>query len=224
MNSEFASAKQTLALPNDTTNTVFRLNSICLAQFDRLAALGRCYQFFRITKIEMKFTPYADTFAQGNIASVPYLYYVINKSDTIDAGTFNKLRDAGAKAIRFDDKSVNVVWKPAVSNLTIGQQPVAGPPVTTAWASYRTSPWLSTDENPADGSLAWNPSTVPHKGLLYGVEQDYTAGELAYGVSVTVHAQFKKPLTYETNPQVAEVGSTSKEVVAKAEPIAKPLV
>lgn len=195
--SEFASAKQTIDLPLDQVNQVYHLNDVNLSQFDRLLSLGRCYQYFRFTKIEMKFKPLADTFQQGNIASVPTFYYVINKSDTLDAGTFNQLRDAGAKAIRFDDKIVKLAWKPAVSNAVIGVQPVGGGPATQiAWSTYRTSPWLSTDDSPSDGSVAWNPSTVPHKGILYGVEQDVTAGALAIGVEITVHAQYKKPLTF----------------------------
>lgn len=214
--SEYATAKQTIALPNDTVNTVFKLNSMNLGQFDRLSALGRCYQYFRFTKIELKFTPFSDTFAQAGAASVPYFYYVINKSDTLDAGTFNKLRDAGAKAIRFDDKTVTVAWKPVVSNLTIGAQPVAGPPISTAWASYRTSPWLSTEQNPADGGLAWNPSEVPHKGILYGVEQDITSAPGSYGVTMTIYAEFKKPLTYDTNTGETDPGATFKVVESKA--------
>lgn len=145
----------------------------------------------------MKFKPFSDTFIQQNNASVPNLYYVINKSDTLDAGTFNQLKDAGAKARRFDDKAVVVSWKPAVANATIQAQTNTGiVPTAIAWASYRTSPWLSTDNSPSDGTTAFAPSEVPHKGILYGVEQDITAAPYSYGVELTVHAEFKKPLTF----------------------------
>lgn len=222
-NSEFASAKQTIDLPLDQVNTIYHLNDINLSQFDRLTTLGRCYQYFRFTKIEMKFKPLSDTFQQLNIASVPNFYYVINKSDTLDCGTFNQLRDAGAKARRFDDNIVRVNWKPVVSNAVIGQQPVGGgPPVTWAWASYRTSPWLSTDDTPGDGSIAWNPSTVPHKGILYGVEQDVTNGPLAIGVEITVHVQYKKPLTFLPVGMVAQK-PVIKMVTEKAELATNPL-
>lgn len=195
--SEFASAKQTIDMPADSINTVYHLNDINLSQFDRLTVLGRCYQYFRITKVEVKFKPFSDTFIQQNNASVPNLYYVVNKTDTLDCGTFNQLKDAGAKARRFDDKSVVVAWKPAVANATIQAQTNTGiVPTAIAWASYRTSPWLSTDDSPSDGTTTFAPSTVPHKGLLYGVEQDITASAYAYGIELTVHAEFKKPLTF----------------------------
>lgn len=195
-NSEFASAKQTIDLPADMANVVYHLNDVNLSQFDRLTLLGRCYQYFRITKIEMKFKPFYDTFAQAGAASVPNLYYVISKSDTLDIGTFNQMQDAGAKARRFDDRNVVVSWKPAVAQGVISEQTATGiVPTTVAWSSYRTSPWLSTDASPSDGTVAWNPSTVPHKGILYGVQQDVTAAAGSYGIELTVHAQFKKPLT-----------------------------
>lgn len=195
--SEYAAAKQTIDMPADMINTVYHLNDINLGQFDRLTVLGRCYQYFRITKVELKFKPFSDTFIQQNNASVPNLYYVINKSDTLDCGTFNQLKDAGAKARRFDDKAVVVSWKPAVANATIQAQTNTGiVPTAIAWASYRTSPWLSTDNSPADGTTAFSPSEVPHKGILYGVEQDITASPYSYGVELTVHAEFKKPLTF----------------------------
>lgn len=194
--SEFASAKQTIDMPADMVNIVYHLNDINLSQFDRLLTLGRCYQYFRFTKIEVKFKPFSDTYIQQNNASVPNLYYVVNKSDTLDIGTFNQMKDAGAKARRFDDRNITVSWKPVVSQGVINEQTATGVlPTAVAWASYRTSPWLSTDASPSDGTVAWNPSTVPHKGLLYGVEQDVTAQAQAYGIEVTVHAQFKKPLT-----------------------------
>lgn len=195
-NSEFASAKQTIDLPADMANVVYHINDINLSQFDRLTLLGRCYQFFRITKVEMKFKPFYDTFTQAGAASVPNLYYVINKSDTLDIGTFNQMLDAGAKARRFDNNNLTVAWKPAVSQGVISEQTATGVvPSVVAWSSYRLSPWLSTDATPSDGTVTWNPSTVPHKGILYGVQQDVTAAPGAYGIELTVHAQFKKPLT-----------------------------
>lgn len=183
-------------MPADSINTIYHLNDINLGQFDRLTLLGRCYQYFRITKVEVKFKPFSDTFIQQNNASVPNLYYVVNKSDTLDAGTFNQLKDAGAKARRFDDRSIVVSWKPAVANATIQAQTNTGiVPTAVAWASYRTSPWLSTDNSPSDGTTAFAPSSVPHKGLLYGVEQDITAAAYSYGIEITAYAEFKKPLT-----------------------------
>lgn len=214
---EYAGAKQTLELANDPVNAVFRLDDINLSQFDRLSHIARGYQYFRIKRVDYKIKPYADTFfanATGNTGSVPYLYWLIMKSDTLNSVTngFDGLRDAGAKARRVDDKVINISWRPSVAQGVA----LSEPNITTNFATYRTSPWLSTNKNVMlpGGSTTWAPSEVPHQGLLYGVEQNFTnpTEVLIYGVEVTVHCEFKKPLPF-TNPLDA-VPAQKKEVVA----------
>lgn len=218
-NSEFASAKQTIALPNDTMGTLYDLSNINLSQFDRLVQVARAYQFFRFTKIEVKFMPYTDTYIS---TSVPYLHWVINKSDNLVASSFNQLRDAGAKQIRFDDNSINVSWKPSVQVGVAQAQPPGHVPDIVAWSSYRTSPWLSTENLPSANldPSSWAPSTVPHRGLLYGVEQDYPNPEASYyGISITVHAQYKKPSPFALTVTAPQPRQT-KEIIPKDEVVA----
>nr|ALE29662.1 coat protein [Lake Sarah-associated circular virus-20] len=220
---EFASAKQTIALAQDAMNQVFRLDNIALAQFDRMVNIAKCYQYFRMTKVELKFTPQMDTFTDSNVQSIPYLYYLITKGDNLDAGTFNKLRDAGAKAIRFDDKSINVNWRPAVLRGVIGEDTNAPVnPAFTAWAEAKTSPWLATSYLPAAQSIVWSPSAVPHKGILYGVEQDSSIDTKYYALTLTAHFQFKKPQTYSTTG-VIDPGATVKQVIDKGDVVELPL-
>lgn len=211
--SEFASAKQTIALPNNLVNTLYTLQNINLSQFDRMVQIARAYQFFRITKVEVKMIPYTDTFTT---LSVPQLQYVINKSDSFTALTFNQLRDAGAKQIRFDDRSININWKPTVQVGVPISQPPGHVPDVVGWSSYRTSPWLATDQNPSTGldPSTFAPSTVPHRGLLYGVEQDYTSTENTfYGMEMTVHFQFKKPTVYQSVTEVVDAAPHEEKVV-----------
>lgn len=215
---EYASAKQTLELSNDPVNAVFRLDDINLSQFDRLSHIARGYQYFRIKKVEYKIKPYADTFfanASGNTGSVPYLYWLIMKSDTLNSviNGFDGLRDAGAKARRVDDKTITIGWKPSVAQGVA----ISEPNITTSFASYRTSPWLSTNKNVMlpGGVTTWAPSEVPHLGLLYGVEQNFTnpTDVLIYGVEVTIHCEFKKPLPFSNASDAPP--AQKKEVVAK---------
>lgn len=202
---EFASAKQTLQLASDPANVIWRLDNINLSSFDRLVNIARNYQYFRFTKVEVKIKPFTDTFPTGVSSSVPYLYWLINKGDSLDFATFNQLRDAGAKPIRFDEKTITVRWKPAISVGVAANQPVAGPPTGTAFSRAVVSPWLSTDVAPLDVSTVWAPSTVPHKGIFYAVEQDITGGNtLYYNVEITVYAQFKKPLGFAPEAGVIE--------------------
>lgn len=214
---EFASAKQTISLAQDQMNTVFRFDDVNLAQFDRMVAIAKCYQYFRMTKIEMKFQPLMDTFTDSTAQSVPYFYHLITKGDNLDAGTFNKLRDAGAKPIRFDEKTINVNWRPAVLRGVIGEDttlPVN--PSVIGWSEAKISPWLSTAFQPASQALTWTPSAVPHKGLLYGVEQQNSVETKYYSVSITAHFQFKKPATYATLG--ADIPSTPKRVIDREDP------
>jgi len=194
---ERASLKQTISLPNDAMNTLFRLDDVNLSQFDRAVQVARAYQYYRIKKIHLAFKPHMDTFTNGAAQSVPYLYYLIMKGDTLDTGSFNSLRDAGAKPIRFDERTINVSWAPYVQNAVIGgDSTIPGPPPFTVFGSQRRSPWLATSLLPTEQQLVWSPSTVPHKGILYGVQEDASTITQYYEVSITVEFEFKKKIPY----------------------------
>lgn len=203
-NSEFASASQTLKLTDDQMNNIFRIDNISLRQFDRLVNIAKNYQFYRITKCEFKITPYADTYQTSGFdgagspephSSVPYLYWLINRGQTLVTATFNSLQDAGAKPNRFDDKTVRINWKPSVNMVTRATDSVT-PAIN--YGVSKVSPWLSTNDTAGQDSVTWTPSNIPHMGLLYGVQQDYVVGpegyQNVYGTQITIHVQFKKPL------------------------------
>lgn len=194
---EFASAKQTVALKPDAMNVIWSYNDVSLAAFDRLTNIGKNYQYFRLTKVEMRFLPLTDTFIQNATATntVPYLHWLINKGDNLDVADFGALRDAGAKPIRFDDKSITVKFRPAVHQFVADKDSTGV--ILPNYSMYKLAPWLATNQNAGTNNpVTWAPSTVEHYGILYGVEQDITmAGSgIPFNVEVTVHAQFKKPL------------------------------
>lgn len=201
---EWAEAKQTLQLADDAMNVIYQLNQIRLAQFDRLVGIAKNYQFFRFTKVEMRFKPYSDTYIPGQgvgpgqvTASIPYFYHLIDKGTTLDIADFNSLRDAGCKPVRFDDRTVNVSWKPAVIFMTQDYQNQFPPTTSVPKPAYnRTSPWLATSANAGERGGPWIASEIDHTGILYGCEQNATVPDLVYkyGVELTVHCQFKKPL------------------------------
>lgn len=201
----FASDKQTIELAEDPAGTIFRMDDIALSQFDRLSHIARAYQYYRITKVEVRYKPLADTFQTlggQTTGSVPYLYWLQMKTDTLSLGAtdFNALRDAGARATRLDDKSITRSFRPA-ANISVAQ--TEGVP-NPNFALYKTSPWLSTNfnANAPGGSTVWVASAVPHQGCIYGVEQDFVNPNttLQYGVEVTIHVQFKKPLQFSVDP------------------------
>lgn len=192
---EYAQASQTLQLSNDANNTVYRYDTCRLAAFDRLVLIAQAYQYYRITKIEMKFKPFYDTFATPETAAtatVPYFHWLINRGDNVDVNSFNALRDAGAKPIRFDDKTITVRWKPSVLNYVRDMNSSGS--VQPVFNQGRISPWLATNQNAGLNSSTWAASAIEHIGILYGVEADYAPQQLYYGTEVTVHVEFKKPL------------------------------
>jgi len=211
---ERASAKQTIDLPDDTMNQLFRLDDVNLSQFDRLTNIGKCYQYFRFTKIEMQFKPAQDTFV-ANGERVPYLHYLIDTGEVLNVlpgvPGFNQLRDAGAKPIRFDDKTIHVTWAPRVPVVTAGDSSAA--PALTLNMASKKSPWLPTNNASNVEALGWVPSTTPHKGIYYGVEANALMADRVYNVAVTVHCEFRKPLVVA--PNEGATLAPRKEVVKK---------
>lgn len=217
----FAAATQTVQLPSDDFNTLYQLNNVNLSQFDRLSQIAGCYQFYRIKLIEMKFKPYVDTYINTTTqtsGSLPYFYYLIDKDEVlIPVGGptgFDQIRDAGAKPIRFDDRTVVVRWKPRVPQVIAGDD--GGTPSLNWGAASKVSPWLATNNIANQNPVAWVASQVPHKGLYYGVDQDVSSGlpPAQYGTEITVHVEFKKPITFTARAGEGEpmVPATVKEI------------
>lgn len=221
---EWAEAKQTLQLADDAMNVIWQLNQIRLSQFPRLAQIAQSYQFFRFVRAEMRFKPYSDTYIPGAAPgsggtitpSIPYFYHLIDKGNNLEIADFKSLRDAGAVPRRFDDKTIMVTWKPGVIYMTQDYQN-QNPPATSVPkpASTKLSPWLATSANAGERGGAWFASEVDHTGLLYGCEQNSVVPDVVYrfGVELTIHAQFKKPLNFTTDRTIDLV--QHKDVVAQ---------
>lgn len=214
---EVASLRQTLQLKDDNQNEIQQLAGLSLSAFDRASQVARAYQYFRITRIDMKFKPYADTYipsASLSNATMPYLYWLINKGDVLDVSDFNGLRDAGAKPIRFDDKTINVSFKPAVLMFASSSQ--AAPGTNPSFNVSKVSPWLTTNDLAGTVGAVWTASSLEHHGFTYGVESAINGDpQMIYGVELTAHFEFKKPLNV-TNPPADSQVVINQKVVAKA--------
>jgi len=198
-NRDYARAHQTLQLANDTYNTIYKLDDINLSQFDRLCSIAEAYQYFRINMIEMQFQPLQDTYfggAASGAGTVPYFFYVIDKQENLLVSSFQSLEDAGAKPIRFDEKNIVVRWKPRISD-TIAANSLPVP--TNAFRGSAVSPWLPTNWAGGGDPLAWNASQIPHKGLLYGVQQAVPGAVGIYATRVTVHMEFARPNAFNVD-------------------------
>lgn len=177
-------------LSNLNTNQMYSRLNTSLDQFARAVTVAQAYQYYKITGITLKLTPRLDTYIGGGTSTVPYVYYMIDKSGSLPANVaIGNLIQMGAKPIRFDDRTVTMKWRPSV--ITDVATAPGGAPANSAPAQYRISPWLNTNANFAQPGL-WTPSTVDHLGLYWIVE---TSGSNSlYDAVLTVDFKFKKPL------------------------------
>lgn len=207
-NSDFArlvyNIPQEFAL-NATTNgstgsSVVFADNFSLTNSIRAMTVAQAYQEYRIARVDMFVKPNADTFdsqlvATGANAGVPYFYYLIDKTGTLTNSTTTTatLKQAGAKPIRLDGKTIKISWKPSVM---IGSQDQAGgpAPVSELVATYKISPWITTNANASESGSVWQANSVDHLGIVFGAEQP--RGPLPTSVaSITYRLtfEFRKP-------------------------------
>lgn len=207
-----ATITQLIEVDSLKANSITSFENFSLKAFDRAAGVARYYQFYRMKYCKITFKPLYDTWTQPNAlpgGSVPYLYYLIDNGYSFNpqfCSSFNSMRDAGAKPIRLDDRSIVVHFKPAVA-VNVGDVQ-AGSTSTTPFSMVRKSPWLTTNANASSTTAApWSPNGTDHRGIWFGVEQDVLqAGQdpVPYMVSIEAHFEFKKPLSF-ANPSTSLV-------------------
>lgn len=180
---------------NFQTGQMYAVRQTQLAQFPRAANVSLAYQHYRIKKITLTLKPSYDTFQQGvGLAGKCRAYYMIDKSGSIPQNvTLENLKQMGAKPINFDEKPIQISWRPSVLEAAWNSATLA--PVQTR---YRVSPWLATNNNPATVA-PWAPSQIDHLGVFFYVDQMFAAGTF-FMCELNVEFQFKKPLV-RVSPQ-----------------------
>lgn len=166
-------------------NTVYRLYDIAIAQFPRATLMASAHQQYRITKVALRFKPLVDTFTAGGAETVPNLYYLIDKAQSLNPLTgIPTLKNSGCTPKRLDDKMITARWSPGVIE-SVNTTTAGG----GAFAKVQTSPWLNTTDDPFATPVVI--STVDHKGITWGVEQ--VIGQSGnYMVDLTIEVQFRK--------------------------------
>lgn len=190
----YASCVDTVGDLSVVSNTPYSLQNISLTNSARAKTIAQGYQFYRITKVEVKWKPYVDTFASGGL-TVPNLYYMIDKANTFPSNTtIATLKQAGAKPVRLDDKVITRSFKPAVHMAS--DDGAAGPATVVETAAMtKVSPWITTNGNAGGSGALWTPNSVDHRGLVFVIEQQTGAVNAGVAsVEIVIHYQFKKPL------------------------------
>lgn len=214
MRSETACLKETHQFAPLSTGSAYFDYSASLRRSFRAALVAQGYREFRITKLEYRFKPSADTFATGG-TQVPYLYAMIDKTGSMrDFTTVDELVTAGAKGRRLDDKIVTISFKPAT--LTYNRDETGN---SNLWSKPVVSPWLSCDslnDAPLPGPVGFEASSIDHLGLAWMVS---TAGgtQFGYTVEVVSYFEFRKP-SWTILPKSGELPPAIQAPSVKEEP------
>lgn len=178
--------------PGFNSNTLYSLMNTQLIDYDRAAIVASQYQHYRIKKITVTWKPTFDNYlAAGGAVTKPNLYYMIDKSGSLPANiTLEGLKQCGAKPRQLDEKNMSVSWRPSVLESVMY---APGAIAATQASKYSISPWLTTNNSPAQGG-AFVPSGIDHLGIYWYMDQLQNPVGAQYTVEVEVQFQFKKPL------------------------------
>lgn len=182
------SITQTFALGQ--TNQVYNNYNLQLSGAARAITIAEGYQLYRIKRVTYKFSPLADTFQAGGGTTVPYLYFMIDRTRNLQAvNTPQQLRQLGCVPKRLDDKIVSWTFRPSVLNFTYDSVPPVGQ-VATQPNQYKISPWLNCRD--MENVAVWNPDSTDHLGCVWVVEN--SGGALInYKMERIVEYEFMKP-------------------------------
>lgn len=189
-----ARVTQTLPPVDILTNTPYII-SVGGITGARALAHAEQYGLYRISRVTFKFKPKYDTFTPGlvsnplpnYVATVPNLLWKMNRfADAPAAFTADNLRSLGAKPIRFDDKTLNVSYKPNIlTSIETGGSDSG---------QLKMTPWLNTDDS--SGTAGFNPSTTEHFGHFFIVDCDTinnTSDPVVGTFEATIYYEFKNP-------------------------------
>lgn len=188
--SDLAKCRETYQLQVQAGQMTFFKDALADVNFDRAINVARAYQQYRIAYMKLTFRPNNDTYPAGGAATLPQLYFMIDKTSSIplnaDAATLNSV---GARPIRVDDKNIVRYWKPGV--LTADQN---GPGISAA--QTKISPWLSTNDQAGAPAGGWTPDETIHHGAVFYITKTQPGDAQFYTVDVELLFEYRRPCWY----------------------------
>lgn len=221
----YAQLKETIQL-NELVAEQPYASDLNLTQFARAVNVAQSYQLYRIAYVEYRIKPRFDTFLPASPSTnvVPYLYWIMNRNaSTPQYFDDDYLIQQGARAIRLDDKTIKINYKPNIV-IDTWQKPGGGAYYQSGMP--KITPWLPTQRaiDDPDGNP---PPVTPLPVLTGGSDDTLHYGHLTYisaptwssevkvcDVEVTVTFQFKKPFAVPpanpTNQKTISMTKTSR--------------
>lgn len=204
---EKASLTETRSFQLLNTNQMYQVYNLQLVNFVRASIVAKAYQLYRIKNCKIIISPLRDTFASTTGDTVPYLYYMIDRTrNLVNATTPQDLKLLGAKPHRIDDKIVSFQWRPSVLNANYDSLPPAGQS-NSQFVSYRVAPWLNTRDSTEGPTGVWNADSTDHQGIVYILDNSGGAN-VPVKMEMVVEFEFKKP----SYPTTTQVGNTPIDV------------
>lgn len=195
---EWASCTEVMTRANITSSTMYQLNQLSLDRFGRAKVIAQGYQFYRIKNIKLVIKPLLDTFLAANNYTVPYMYFMIDRTRSlVNLSSAYQLKQLGAKPRRLDDKIITFQYRPSVLTSVLQDAPV----LASEFAEYKISPWLPCRDLDTGNPTVWNPSTVDHQGCVFIIENPGNTGEgqpIQASIEYIVEFEFKKPAVSNT--------------------------
>lgn len=197
-----------------------------LSQFARAKAVAANYRFYRCTKVELEFIPYANMFAGGT--AFPELYFQVDRTASLVNGASLPLPTKGIMMARgcLPQKWTSPIkkfYKPnvlrneqlIVSGTAIGATnvvqyavPATSTPVFNKW--YETQQYNHGVDyatgNPIQVGPAFDPLNLQWLGSAYCIDQPLAAPAAILGtIKMKVHWEFKQPLVItDPSPRTSE--------------------
>jgi len=166
---------------------------------ERAPAVAVNFQYYRIKQIELKLITQSDTYSGLSGITMPQVYYLLNKGQSIPTGLgFDEMLDMGAKPRVLNESNLN--WKFAPS-IVIAERDTTGALVATY---PKVHPWLNTNQTPGP---TFTLSQVEHAGFIIGVTKMNAGDTTQYALQATYHFEFKDPLIKGASGDVAFVPS-----------------
>lgn len=208
-----AKITETYSLPEININTPEEYFFQGIPANSRAAAVAPTFGLYRIARVTYRIKPLYDTYIPSNqgptpsnnfLTSVPNLYWKINRyGDAPAAFDAGFLREQGSKAVRLDDKTLTISYRP---NILLADAGAAAAGLNGGSGQVKMTPWLSTDNEVGDNAYAL--STTVHYGHLMYVE-----GDTVNGSSAPIVARVEAKVVWEfKNPRGIRTSSASQTV------------
>jgi len=163
LGNQMAKIQETVEFTDMTADQVYNF-TFNLSQFQRASALAPNFKWYKAAKVEWRIDALFNTYQEGVSGTVPYLYQVMNRTQSAQPLNIQDIQAQGAKPRKFVGQH-KIMYRPNWCVIgALQTQPVAGAgslvAATPIYANglKATYDWITSPEgNPGQNKTASNP-------------------------------------------------------------------